>query len=677
MLYRFQMCEEDRHLVADKAIPTRESLITSPPMAMYKGPGRKKPKNRATSHQNVLMTNLTKSGHPVGNGLKPMLPIELSKGAKRITKEAGQDITKLSQGKNGKNTRGVLHAVRRGGEQYEKDNGVPQDTIDEHHKRSAKGVSDSCGMRTILAVAFTHVGFRYGSPCHSDVTVAWQVVMAMFPEQVALFALAFLGLPCLPDGVTFSIQAPSAGHEHVAQLNQVHAAYMLAGHLLTRWPELGKAHWICAAPTSMLYEHRVWLGTTLAPTVAKALVDAANIATIVATNTSISPASRSMLLQQIMLGVRRIEERQLSQSPPLPAPGPDQLEFVPPGDNLLGVPVPRLRSTPARSPPGSTTTSNGPPAATTAAAATSAISSDVSAPPAVGTSALHVGSTATNQPRLSRQSAHDEHDETGVDASRHLPTGFDLKSKKLDNGEYQFKAPRFGLHDYTLANHTSASEALLKWMQPGIARPPWSVLEGKFNHSHRSGCSPKVAAQFGKGNRYYQKLLPHVVQRAFDKTGAVITLEQAAASIDADIAAGKFAGKTTRGQLFDVKDWAGFCTVFIGSSATKGWLVEYTRSTTKRRSKKRPASPTANPHGSPAPTVAPALRIGQQFEAAAEQSHPTGAASVATEQPSEDANPALDFSFSNFMNSINALCTSNAGLPSFIQDQEGPVPMTE
>ena len=65
-------------------------------------------------------------------------------------------------------------------------------------------------MRTILAVAFTHVGFRYGSPYHSDVTVAWQVVMAMFPEQVALFALAFLGLPCLPDGVTFSIQAPSS-----------------------------------------------------------------------------------------------------------------------------------------------------------------------------------------------------------------------------------------------------------------------------------------------------------------------------------------------------------------------------------------------------------------------------------------------------------------------------------
>ena len=351
-------------------------------------------------------------------------------------------------------------------------------------------------MRTILAVVFTHVGFRHGAPRHSDVTVAWCVVMAMHPEQVGLFALAFLGLPCLPDGVTFSIQAPAAGHEHVAQLDQVHAACVLAGHLLTRWPELGMTHWICAAPTPMLHERRAWLGATLAPTVAKSLVGAAEISTIVAMNTSIAPAARSMLLQQIMRGILRIEERQVSGSPPPPAPGLDQLEFDPPGDLLSGVPVPRHRPTPTSSPPGSTT-SNGPLAAPTAPTTTSPISSDLSAPPTFGATTLHVGSATTNQPHPSRQS---EHDETEVDASKHLPTAFDRKSKMLDNDEHKFKAPRFGLHDYSLGNHASASEALRKWTQPGIVRPPWSVLKGKFNHTHRSGCSPKVAAQFGKGN---------------------------------------------------------------------------------------------------------------------------------------------------------------------------------
>ena len=181
------------------------------------------------------------------------------------------------------------------------------------------------------------------------------MVVATFPEHAALFALAFLGLPCLPDGVTFSIQAPAAGHERVAQLNQVHAACTLAGRLLARWPELGKTHWICAAPTSMPHERRAWLGATVASTVAKSLVDAANVAAVVAavvaTNASISPAARSVLLQQVVRGIQRVEERQASQSPPLPAPGLDQLELDPPGDLLSGVLVPRLRRTPASSPP--------------------------------------------------------------------------------------------------------------------------------------------------------------------------------------------------------------------------------------------------------------------------------------------------------------------------------------
>ena len=56
--------------------------------------------------------------------------------------------------------------------------------------------------------------------------------------------------------------------------------------------------------------------------------------------------------------------------------------------------------------------------------------------------------------------------------------------------------------------------------------------------------------------------------------------------------------------------------------------------------------------------------------ASTEQSQLTGAASVA----SEDANAAPDFSFSNFMNTIDTLCTSSTELSSFIQ--EGAVPVT-
>ena len=74
------MCE-DRHLVNDKANPTRQSLITSPPVTTCKGPGRETDELRATSHQIVLVTNISKSGHPVGNGRTPMLPTDMSKGA--------------------------------------------------------------------------------------------------------------------------------------------------------------------------------------------------------------------------------------------------------------------------------------------------------------------------------------------------------------------------------------------------------------------------------------------------------------------------------------------------------------------------------------------------------------------------------------------------------------------